>query len=149
MRRSDADETTNEDGHLSIGIGLREPERMRIAALKHPAGDILPAGADIPCLLLRGLWLKRLGMLVGGRVFVETSPGRVVLTLDDTPVPIPYRYQRHTPKKKRRGREAVEGVMAEGDAGDMPVQSAGSADSVESMVSNGLKDSSDSKEPTG
>ena len=47
--------------------------------------------------------MERLGFKTGHRVFVEVTGKRVTLTLDETPVPLPYRYRKHTPKKSRSG----------------------------------------------
>ncbi|WP_102947182.1 hypothetical protein [Stenotrophomonas sp. VV52] len=89
------------DPNQQVGIGWHQPKSIRISALQHPAGNILPPGLFIPRLQLCGVWLERLGLKVGHRVWVETSPGRVTLILDETPVPLPYRYRKHEPRKKR------------------------------------------------
>lgn len=99
MSRSTMDPTT--DPSQQVGIGWYQPKSIRISALQHPAGNILPPGLFIPRLQLCGVWLERLGLKTGHRVMVETAPGRVTLILDGTPVPLPYRYRKHEPKKKR------------------------------------------------
>jgi len=100
MRRSIPDSPSIEQPQT--GIGLRVPEMLRIGSFKHPGGHRLPGGGRIPCLILRGVWLERFEMLVGSRVLVEVGRGKITLTLDETPVPVPYRYQDHTPRKKRQ-----------------------------------------------
>ncbi|MBT2768346.1 hypothetical protein J7J08_11920 [Stenotrophomonas sp. ISL-67] len=99
MRRSISDLPSNEQPQT--GIGLRAPEHLRIGSFKHPGGHPLPGGGRIPCLMLRGLWLDRFELPVGGRVVVQVEPKRITLTLDETPVPVPYRYQDHVPKRAR------------------------------------------------
>ena len=99
MHRSNSDSPSNEQPQT--GIGLRVPESLRIGSLTHPGGLRLPDGGRIPCLMLRGMWLDRFALQVGGRVKVEVERGKITLTLDDTPVPVPYRHQDHAPRKKR------------------------------------------------
>ncbi|MFI8719329.1 hypothetical protein ACIGHF_15790 [Stenotrophomonas sp. NPDC077464] len=105
MRRSTSDLPSSEQPQT--GIGLRVPEMLRIGSFKHPGGHRLPGGGRIPCLILRGMWLERFEMPVGGRVLVEVVRGKITLTLDETPVPVPYRYQDHTPRKKLRASETT------------------------------------------
>lgn len=100
MRRSNSEPTQIEQSQS--GIGLQVPEKLRIGSFKHPGGHRLPGGGRIPCLILRGMWLERFEMLVGDRVLVDVARGKITLTLDETPVPVPYRYQDHTPRKKPR-----------------------------------------------
>lgn len=100
MRRSIPDSPSIEQPQT--GIGLQVPEKLRIGSFKHPGGHRLPGGGRIPCLILRGVWLERFEMLVGDRVLVDVARGKITLTLDETPVPVPYRYQDHTPRKKWR-----------------------------------------------
>lgn len=54
-----------------------------------------------PCLILRGMWLERFNAPVGGRVVVGVAQKRIILTLDETPIPVPDRHQDHAPNKKR------------------------------------------------
>ncbi len=91
-----------------VGIGWYQPKSVRVSALQHPAGNILPPGLFIPRLQLCGVWLERLGLKTGHRLLVETAPGRVTLILDETPVVLPYRYRKHEPKKKRSRKENSE-----------------------------------------
>jgi len=99
MRRSNSDLPLNEQPQT--GIGLHVPEHLRIGSFKHPGGHRLPDGGRIPCLVLRGMWLDRFELPVGGRVMVQVEPKRITLTLDETPIPVPYRYQDHVPKRAR------------------------------------------------
>lgn len=105
MRRSNSEPTLNEKSQT--GVGPQVPEKLRIGSFKHPGGHRLPGGGRIPCLILRGVWLERFEMLVGERVLVDVVRGKITLTLDETPVPVPYRYQEHAPRKKQR--EAIGG----------------------------------------
>ena len=73
----------------------------RLGSFKHPGGHRLPDGGRIPCVVLRGMWLDRFELPVGGRVMVQVEPKRITLTLDETPIPVPYRYQDHVPKRAR------------------------------------------------
>ncbi|HDS0923576.1 TPA: SymE family type I addiction module toxin [Stenotrophomonas maltophilia] len=100
--RSSKMESCN-DPSPQVGIGWYQPKSLRISALRHPAGNILPPDLSIPYLSLCGVWLERLGFKTDHPVFVEVAPGRVTLTLDETPVPLPYRYRyrKHDPKKER------------------------------------------------
>lgn len=91
------------DPNQHVGLGWYAPKSVRISALQHPAGNILPPGVAIPHLSVCGMWLERLGFKAGHRVFVEVAPGRITLRLDETPVALPYRYQKHKPKKLRAG----------------------------------------------
>jgi len=106
MRSSKMDSCN--DASQQVGIGWYQPKSLRISALRHPAGNILPPDLSIPYLSLRGVWLERLGFKTGHRVFVEVTPGRVTLTLDETPVQLPYRYRKHEPKKQRSRKEHSE-----------------------------------------
>jgi len=106
MRSSKMDSCN--DASQQVGIGWYQPKSLRISALRHPAGNILPPGLSIPYLSLCGVWMERLGFKTGHRVFVEVTPGRVTLTLDETPVPLPYRYRKHEPKKERSRKERSE-----------------------------------------
>jgi len=99
MRSSEKDSA---DGSKhEVGLGWYQPKSVRISAVEHPAGNILPPDVAIPYLSLCGVWLERLGLKTGHRVKVEGAPGRVTLTLDETPVELPYRYRKHPPKKSR------------------------------------------------
>lgn len=101
MRSSKMDSCNDPNQH--VGLGWYAPKSVRISALQHPAGNILPPGVAIPHLSVCGMWLDRLGFKAGHRVFVEAAPGRITLRLDETPVLLPYRYRKHTPKKARAG----------------------------------------------
>ena len=100
MRRSSTESSTNQQPQT--GIGRRTPERLRVGSLKHPGGHDLPDGGRIPCLMLRGMWLDRFELPVGSRVIVDVESKRITLTLDETPIPVPYRHLDHTPRKNRR-----------------------------------------------
>ena len=99
MHNSD-DGTSTSPGH-QIGIGWYQPETLRITNFMPAAGNVLPPDVSIPKLLMVGAWLERLGFTVGRRVLVDAAPGCITLVLDETPVTVPYRYRKHTPKKKR------------------------------------------------
>ncbi|WNH49025.1 hypothetical protein PDM28_01430 [Stenotrophomonas aracearum] len=46
------------DPNQQVGIGWHQPKSIRISALQHPAGNILPPGLFIPRLQLCGVWLE-------------------------------------------------------------------------------------------
>lgn len=100
MRRSNSDMHSNEQPQTRIGMHV--PESLRVGSFSHPGGHPLPDGGRIPCLVLRGMWTERLELPVGSRVIVEVESKRITLTLDETPIPVPYRYLDHTPRKNRR-----------------------------------------------
>lgn len=100
MRRSDSDLHSNEQPQTRIGMHV--PESLRVGSFSHPGGHALPDGGRIPCLVLRGMWMERFELPVGSRVIVEIESKRITLTLDETPIPVPYRYLDHTPRKGRR-----------------------------------------------
>ena len=100
MRRSDSDLHSNEQPQTRIGMHV--PESLRVGSFSHPGGHRLPDGGRIPCLVLRGMWMERFALPVGSRVIVEVESKRITLTLDETPIPVPYRYLDHAPKKGRR-----------------------------------------------
>ena len=89
-----------EDPNLKVGIGWYQPKSIRVDALQHPKGNILPQDVVIPHLSMCGAWLYRLGFRAGRRVLVSGEEGKVTLTLDEGPAELPYRYRRHAPKKK-------------------------------------------------
>jgi hypothetical protein len=105
MRRSSTEFSTNQQPQT--GIGRRTPESLRVGSFKHPGGHDLPDGGRIPCLMLRGMWLDRFELPVGSRVMVEVESKRITLTLDETPIPVPYRYLDHTLKKGRRTEDTI------------------------------------------
>ena len=96
-----ADKAASADPTQQLGIGWYQPKRLRVSTLKPAAGNVLPPGMAISRLSLVGVWLDRLGFTPDCRVLVDGVPGRITLILDETPVVVPYRYRRHTPKKKR------------------------------------------------
>lgn len=100
MRRSNSDLHSNEQPQTRIGMHV--PESLRIGSFSHPGGQPLPDGGRIPCLVLRGMWMDRFDLPVGSRVIVEVESKRITLTLDETPIPVPYRYLDHAPRKSRR-----------------------------------------------
>lgn len=100
MRRSNSDLQSNEQPQTRIGMHV--PENLRVGSFSHPGGHPLPDGGRIPCLVLRGMWMERFELPVGSRVIVEVESKRITLTLDETPIPVPYRYLDHTPRKTRR-----------------------------------------------
>lgn len=106
MRRSTTKSPSDQQTQRSIG--WRTPEHLRIGSFTHPGGYPLPDAGRIPCLMLRGMWLDRFELPVGSRVLVDVTPKRVTITLDETPVPVPYRHQDHVPKRKKKG-VAVDG----------------------------------------
>ena len=59
--------------------------RLTVSTLREPRPprDLYNARPDrvVPFLRMRGRWLEELGFEAGVRVRVETSPGRLVLTL--------------------------------------------------------------------
>lgn len=111
MRRSNSDSPSTQQPQTRIG--MHAPKRLRVGSLKHPAGHDLPDGGRIPCVVLRGMWLERFELPVGARVLVEVAHKRVTLRLDETPVVVPYRYQDHVPKKKRRVLDVTTGEVLE------------------------------------
>lgn len=100
MRRSTSDVPSTEQPQTRIGMHV--PDSLRVGSFKHPGGHDLPDGGRIPCLMLRGMWLERFALPVGARVIVGGEAKRITLTLDETPIPVPYRYLDHVPTKKRR-----------------------------------------------
>jgi toxic protein SymE len=100
---SDSERGSPADPNQNVGLGLNPPKSLRIAALEHPAGDVLPPGVAIPYISMCGMWLERLGFKSGHRVLVTGEPGVLTLKLDDKPVELPYRYRKHTPRKRRLG----------------------------------------------
>jgi Zn-finger nucleic acid-binding protein len=76
-------------------IGMHVPETLRMGWLTHPSGVPIPDGRRIPCLMLRGMWMDRFELSVVSRVIVEVESKRITLTLDETPIPAPYRNLDH------------------------------------------------------
>ncbi|WP_315386735.1 hypothetical protein [uncultured Stenotrophomonas sp.] len=104
MRRSNSEVPSTEQPQTRIGMYV--PDTLRIGSLSHPGGVPMPDGGRIPCLMLRGMWMERFELPVGGKVIVEVEPKRITLTLDETPIPVPYRYRDHVPKRQRRATDA-------------------------------------------
>jgi hypothetical protein len=100
MRRSNSDLQSNQQNQTRIGMHV--PESLRVGSFSHPGGHPLPDGGRIPCLVLRGIWMERFELPVGSRVIVEVESKRITLTLDETPIPVPYRYLDHSPRKSRQ-----------------------------------------------
>lgn len=60
----------------------RKPKSVMTNALHHDGLVTFPGCPPIPCLELRGLWIHALGIEPGTRLYVETKPGVIVLSVD-------------------------------------------------------------------
>jgi toxic protein SymE len=56
-------------------------------ALHHDGLETYPGCPPIPCLKLRGLWIHALGIEPGTRLYVDTKPGAILLTVEETVAP--------------------------------------------------------------
>ena len=63
----------------------RKPKSVMTNALHHEGLETYPGCPPIPCIKLRGLWIRALGIEPGKRLYVGTQPGRIILSL--TPLP--------------------------------------------------------------
>lgn len=61
----------------------RTPRSIMTNALHHDGLETYPGCPPIPCLKLRGLWIHALGIEPGTRLYVQTRPGGILLTLDE------------------------------------------------------------------
>lgn len=61
----------------------RTPRSILTNALHHDGLETYPGCPPIPCLKLRGLWLHALGIEPGTRLYVQTRPGGILLTVDE------------------------------------------------------------------
>ncbi|MGH8036908.1 MAG: hypothetical protein ACREPD_04120 [Stenotrophomonas sp.] len=61
----------------------RKPKSIMTNALHHDGLETYPGCPPIPCLKLRGLWIHALGIEPGMRLYVETKPGAILLTVDE------------------------------------------------------------------
>lgn len=60
----------------------RTPRSIMTNALHHDGLETFPGCPPIPCLKLRGLWIHALGIEPGTRLYVQTKPGGIMLTVD-------------------------------------------------------------------
>lgn len=60
----------------------RKPKSVMTNALHHDGLVTFPGCPPIPCLKLRGLWIHALGIEPGTRLYVETKPGVITLSVD-------------------------------------------------------------------
>lgn len=81
----------------------RKPKSVMTNALHHDGLVTFPGCPPIPCLKLRGLWIHALGIEPGTRLYVETMPGVIVLSVDSpaaaSATAVAYRNQRSGPIK--------------------------------------------------
>lgn len=59
----------------------RKPRSVMTNALHHDGLETYPGCPPIPCLKLRGLWIHALGIEPGTRLYVDTRPGVITLSL--------------------------------------------------------------------
>lgn len=64
----------------------RKPKSVMTNALHHDGLVTFPGCPPIPCLKLRGLWIHALGIEPGTRLYVETKPGVIILSVDQAGV---------------------------------------------------------------
>lgn len=76
---------------------LSQPARVRVEALHHPGSNDEHDDIPIPCIKLRGLWMRRAGLNVGARLKLELIPGGIQLTVEPEPDPA-------IPKVRQMGR---------------------------------------------
>ncbi len=62
----------------------RKPKSVMTNALHHDSLETFPGCPPIPCVKLRGLWIDALGIKPGTRLYVETKPGVIVLSTQQT-----------------------------------------------------------------
>lgn len=69
-------------------LHVNQPNHIRVEALTEtdPERRADPDYVPIPCMKLRGLWMRAAGLQVGSRMKVETKPGSITLTLVTPPV---------------------------------------------------------------
>ncbi|AOA72487.1 hypothetical protein [Stenotrophomonas rhizophila] len=60
----------------------RKPKTVMTNALHHDGLVTFPGCPPIPCLKLRGLWIHALGIEPGTRLYVETKPGVIILSVE-------------------------------------------------------------------
>jgi toxic protein SymE len=65
----------------------RKPRSVMTNALHHDGLETYPGCPPIPCLKLRGLWIHALGIEPGTRLYVDTKPGAILLTVEETVAP--------------------------------------------------------------
>ncbi|WP_421567103.1 hypothetical protein [Stenotrophomonas sp. PD6] len=80
----------------------RKPKSVMTNALHHDGLETYPGCPPIPCLKLRGLWIHALGIEPGTRLYVETNPGVITLS-----VAAPCTADRPTVAYRRLGRGYV------------------------------------------
>ncbi|WP_426805668.1 hypothetical protein [Stenotrophomonas sp. SrG] len=78
-------------------LHVTQPARVRVEALYHPGGNDEHDDIPIPCVKLRGLWMRRAGLNVGARLKLELIPGGIQLTVEPEPDPA-------IPKVRQMGR---------------------------------------------
>jgi len=61
----------------------RKPKSVMTNALHHDGLVTFPGCPPIPCLKLRGLWIHALGIEPGARLYVETKPGVITLSMEE------------------------------------------------------------------
>lgn len=76
---------------------LTQPARVRVEALHYLGSTDELGDIPIPCVKLRGLWMRRAGIDVGSRLKLELIPGGIQLTVEPQPDPT-------LPKVRQMGR---------------------------------------------
>jgi len=64
----------------------RKPKSVMTNALHHDGLVTFPGCPPIPCLKLQGLWIHALGIEPGTRLYVETKPGVIILSVEQAGV---------------------------------------------------------------
>ncbi|MFI8716988.1 hypothetical protein ACIGHF_03730 [Stenotrophomonas sp. NPDC077464] len=78
-------------------LHLTQPARVRVEALHYPVSDGEGDDIPVPCIKLRGLWLRKAGVDVGARLKLELIPGGIQLTVEPEADP-------NLPKVRQMGR---------------------------------------------
>lgn len=78
-------------------LHVTQPSRVRVEALHYPGSSDEQGDIPIPCVKLRGLWMRRAGIEVGSRLKLELIPGGIQLTVEPQPDP-------SVPKVRQMGR---------------------------------------------
>ena len=59
-----------------------KPRSVLVGALTHEGAERAPNDPMIPCLKMRGMWMKRAGIDVGARLKVDIYKGIIVLSVE-------------------------------------------------------------------